>query len=143
MRHYETIYIVNPNLADEECRDLIDKFNKLIEENKGIIITIQEWGKRSLAYLIKKYDKGFYVLVEFCATQELIAVFERGLKLDDRILKFQTVKLAEKADPEELLKKRTEGEKESQEEQVNKDTEQEPEIKEKEIKDNKGVENAI
>ena len=56
MRHYETIYIVNPNLADEECRDLIDKFNKLIEENKGIIITIQEWGKRSLAYLIKKYD---------------------------------------------------------------------------------------
>jgi len=104
MRHYEIIYIINPNLADEDCKAVIQKFKELIEEQKGIIIKTQEWGKQTLAYLIKKFDRGFYVLVEFCAEQTLIAELERTLKLDDRILKFQTVKLADKADPEKLLK---------------------------------------
>lgn len=105
MRHYETIYIINPNLADEDYREIIEKFKSQIEQQKGVVIKTQEWGKQNLAYLIKKFDKGYYILIEFCAEQELVATLERGLKLDDRILKYQTVKLADKVDPEELLKK--------------------------------------
>lgn len=105
MRHYETIYIINPNLAEDDYHEIIEKFRSQIEQQKGIVIKTQEWGKQTLAYLIKKFDKGYYILIEFCAEQELIATLERSLKLDDKILKFQTVKLADKVDPEELLKK--------------------------------------
>jgi small subunit ribosomal protein S6 len=119
MRHYEMIYIMNPDLAEEDCRGIIEKFKNFIEDQKGVIIKTQEWGKQTLAYLINKFDKGYYVLVEFCAEQALIAGLERNLKLDDRILKYQTIKLAEKADPEELLKKQPD---ESKEKVVQEDT---------------------
>ncbi|MBN1849158.1 MAG: 30S ribosomal protein S6 [Deltaproteobacteria bacterium] len=104
MRHYELIYIINPNLADEDYKAVIQKVKDLIQEQKGVVIKTQEWGKQTLAYWIKKFDKGFYVFIEFCAEQTLIALLERIFNLDDRILKFQTVKLADKADPEKLLK---------------------------------------
>lgn len=104
MRHYEIIYIVNPNLNDEEYHELLKKFNDIIQ-NKGVIIKIQEWGKQRLAYRIKKFYNGVYVLVEFCANAEITSELERSLNLDDRILKFQTVKLADQANPDELLEK--------------------------------------
>jgi small subunit ribosomal protein S6 len=105
MRHYELIYIVNPNLSDEDFRELVKRYNSTIENLNGIIIKTQEWGKQRLAYRIKKFYNGVYVYVEFCAENESIAEIERNLKLDDNILKFQTVKLADQADPEELLAK--------------------------------------
>jgi len=111
MRHYETIYIMNPNLGEEEYREAVDKFNALIEENKGLIIKTQEWGKQRLAYLIQKFNYGSYVFIEFCADAGVTAGLERAFKLDDRVLKCQTVKLADKVDPEALIQK----EKEAQE----------------------------
>lgn len=103
MRHYEIIYIVNPNLNDEEYHELLKKYSGIIEGLKGVIIKTQEWGKQRLAYRIRKFYNGVYVYVEFCAENTSIAELERNLKLDDNILKFQTVKLADQADPEELL----------------------------------------
>jgi small subunit ribosomal protein S6 len=117
MRHYEIIYIVNPNLNDEEYHELLKKFNDIIESLKGVVIKTQEWGKQRLAYRIKKFYNGVYVLVDFCANPETTAELERNLNLDDRILKFQTVKLADKADPEELLKKEKTPEKVIEEEE--------------------------
>jgi small subunit ribosomal protein S6 len=126
MRHYEIIYIINPNLADEDYQAVIQKFREQIEEQKGVVIKIQEWGKQTLAYLIRKFDKGYYVLVEFCAEQTLIAVLERTLKLDDRILKYQTVKLADKVDPEALLKEQEDKTKKSDIQEGSSESEQEP-----------------
>ena len=103
MRHYETIYIMNPNLGEEEYREAVDKFNTFIEENKGLIIKTQEWGKQRLAYLIQKFNYGSYVLIEFCAEAGVTAGLENVFKLDDRILKCQTIKLADKVDPEALI----------------------------------------
>ena len=111
MRHYETIYIMNPNLGEEEYREAVDKFNALIEENKGLIIKTQEWGKQRLAYLIQKFNYGSYVFIEFCADAGVTAGLERAFKLDDRVLKCQTVKLADKVYAEALIQK----EKEAQE----------------------------
>ncbi len=113
MRHYETIYIVNPNLGEEEYRDVIKRYNTLIEKNKGVIVKTEEWGVQRLAYELKKLDKGSYVLANFCGDPGLTAELERDLKLDDRILKFQTIKLADEVDPHELLQKEKEARKET------------------------------
>jgi small subunit ribosomal protein S6 len=105
MRHYEIIYIVNPNLNGDEYRDVFKKYSDIIVNNKGVVIRTEEWGKQRLAYRIRKFYNGVFVYVNFCAMAESIAELERNLKLDDNILKFQTVKLADKANPEELIQK--------------------------------------
>jgi small subunit ribosomal protein S6 len=102
MRYYETLYIINPNLSDEENSKVIAKFNDLVEKNKGMVIRVDEWGKRTLAYEIKKFNKGCYVLLNYCGEGSIIAELERGMKLDERILQYQTVKLSDSVDPEEL-----------------------------------------
>ena len=103
MRYYETLYLINPELAEEECRGVIDKFNSLIEKNNGVVVTVDEWGKKTLAYPIKKFDKGYYVLLQYCGESDIISILKRDLKLDDRILKYQTIKLNEDVDPKALL----------------------------------------
>jgi len=109
MRLYETLYLVNPDLADEDYRGVVDKFNTLIEKNNGVLIKVDEWGKKFLAYDVKKFDKGFYVLLNYCGEPNLISELRRDFKLDDRILKYQTIKLSDKADPEALKAKTEQG----------------------------------
>lgn len=111
MRHYETIYIINPDISEEDYGAAYQKFNKFVEAQGGIIIKGKEWGKQKLAYDIKKHDKGSYCYIEYCADTGVTADFERALRLDDRVLKYQTVKLSDKADPEELLQKAKDAEK--------------------------------
>jgi small subunit ribosomal protein S6 len=105
MRHYETIYIIDPNQSDEDHREIKTKFISTIEDSKGAVIKSQDWGKQRMAYEVKKFNYGFYVLMEFCAGPGVSAELERNLKLDDRILKYQTIKLADKVDPQELIQK--------------------------------------
>ena len=133
MRHYETIYIVNPNLSDEEVEQVNEKFKSLIESQKGVVIKLQDWGKQRLAYEIKKYDKGTYFLVDFCGQPGLTSELARNLKLDERILKFQTVKLEDYADPQELIKQEEEKHQESksEEEAPSPEKDQESKIPEK------------
>jgi len=105
MRNYETIYIMNPNLAEDDYKESVNKFNILIEKQKGVIIKTEEWGKQKLAYELKKFDTGTYVLVNYCGESGVSAELERSLKLDDRVLLYQTVKLADEVDPQELILK--------------------------------------
>ena len=105
MRYYETLYLINPNLADDDYRDVVTKFNDLVEKNKGVIVKVDEWGKKTLAYEVKKFDKGYYVLLSYCGEPDLITVLKREYKLDERILKYQTIKLSDSADPEALKQK--------------------------------------
>jgi small subunit ribosomal protein S6 len=102
MKYYETLYLINPNLSDEEYRDVVNKFNGAVEKKKGVVINVDEWGKKSLAYQIKKCDKGYYVLSQYCGVGDFVAEFEREMNLDERILQFQTIKLSDQVDPEEL-----------------------------------------
>ena len=116
MRRYETIYIANPNLDDEALKEVVTKFSDLIKKQKGSIIKIDEWGKRKMAYEVKRFDKGHYVLLDFCGLPEMVMELERNLKLDDRILKYSTVKIDEDVDPAELIveEEKTEDSKENQ-----------------------------
>ena len=102
MRYYETLYIINPNLADEDYRVVVAKFTDVVEKNGGVVTKVDEWGKKTLAYDIKKFDKGFYVLLQFCGEAGLTAELKRELGLDDRVLKYQTIKLSDNADLEKL-----------------------------------------
>jgi small subunit ribosomal protein S6 len=108
MRHYETIYIVNPNLTQDEYREVLNRYSSFIEKNKGVMIKTEEWGTQRLAYEVKKVDKGAYVLMDYCGNPGLSANLERDLSLDDRVLKFQTIKLAHEVDPQALLQKQEE-----------------------------------
>ena len=115
MRHYETVLIINPNLSDDDHKEVVQKFDDLIVKEKGVVVKIDEWGKKRLAYELKRFDKGAYVLMEYCGEQDLTRKLARALKLDDRILKFQTIKLADRVDPESLIKKQQEAQQEPQE----------------------------
>lgn len=113
MRYYETLYLINPELAEEDCRGVIDKFNSLIEKNNGVVVKVDEWGKKTLAYQVKKFDKGFYVLLQYCGEPGLLTELHRNFNLDDKILKYQTIKLSDNADPEALKSKTEPGEAEA------------------------------
>ena len=114
MRRYETIYIVDPTIKDEDHQEVIKKFQNLIEKEKGVFIKVNEWGKQRLAYEIRNFDKGSYILMDYCGDSGITAKLERDLKLDDKVLKYQTVKLADKVDPQELMSEEQEAKKESE-----------------------------
>jgi small subunit ribosomal protein S6 len=111
MRQYETIFVVNPTLTEETYREAVNKLKNVIEKQKGVIVKAAEWGTQRLAYTVKKFDRGAYVLFNYCGDAGVTTELERELKLDDRILKYQTVKIAEDVDPQALMAKEQEGKK--------------------------------
>jgi len=125
MRYYETLYIVNPDLADDDYRDVVTKFSTVVEKEKGVVTKVEEWGKRTLAYEVKKFDKGSYVLLQYCGEPNIIEQLKREMGLDDRVLKYQTIKLSDHADPE-ALKAAGEADKKRLSDEEEKETEDEP-----------------
>lgn len=125
MRYYETLYIMNPDLTDDECRDVVSKFNNLVEKENGVVTKVEEWGKRTLAYEVKKFDKGYYVLLQYCGEPDIIEQLKREIGLDDRVLKYQTIKLSDHADPD-ALKAQEETETKGSSGPEEKETEDEP-----------------
>ncbi len=103
MRRYEMVYIINPNLDAEALNEVVAKFSDIITKLKGYVLKINEWGKRKLAYEVKQFDKGYYVVCDFCGDPKTVNELERNLKLDERVLQYVTVKIAEEVDPQELM----------------------------------------
>jgi small subunit ribosomal protein S6 len=93
MRMYETIYIVKPDLADEETKAINAKVQEIIDTKAGEIRKLEDWGLRKLAYPINKVSRGRYMYLRYDGSPEMIAELERRLRLDERILRFQSVKL--------------------------------------------------
>lgn len=93
MRSYETIYIVQPDLNDDEFKVLSEKVQETITSMNGECSRLEDWGSRKLAYLVKKFSRGRYFYLNFEGDAPLVAELERRLRLDDKVLRFQTVKL--------------------------------------------------
>ena len=91
MNKYESVVIVNPNLEEESVKNLIKKFSDLINTD-GTVASVEEMGKRKLAYEIKKQKEGFYIVLKFEAKPELIAELERNYRITDEVMKFIVVK---------------------------------------------------
>jgi small subunit ribosomal protein S6 len=106
MRKYETFFIIDPDLSDETTSAIDNKVQTIITSNAGEVLTYVPWGKRKLAYAIRKRTRGLYVLMEYCGGSQLVAELERNLRIDERILKFITVMLEERYDPEKERERR-------------------------------------
>ena len=91
MNKYESVVIVNPNLEEESVKNLIKKFSDLINTD-GTVASVEEMGKRKLAYEIKKQKEGFYIVFKFEAKPELISELERNYRITDEVMKFMVVK---------------------------------------------------
>jgi small subunit ribosomal protein S6 len=83
---YEVLYVLNPNLSEEETQAVVERFKTLIEQN-GTIDEMEEWGKRKLAYEINYLSEGYYVLVKFTSGPEFPAELDRILGITDGVIR--------------------------------------------------------
>lgn len=104
MRKYETILIANADLRDDEQATLISRYSGIITGQKGILVKGDCWGKRKLAYPIKKQTRGTYILFEYAGNGAAVDELERNLKIDEKILKFMTILKEDGVDPVQLEK---------------------------------------
>jgi len=92
MRKYEVMYIIKPNFEEEKYREIVEKYNALIQSNGGEVLKVEPWGKRRLAYEINKIREGYYVLVNFEGPQDLPAELERNFRIADDIIRYLVVR---------------------------------------------------
>jgi small subunit ribosomal protein S6 len=100
MRRYETFIIIDPDLSDEERSPIFEKVKDLIQQEECLLVMLDEWGSRRLAYEIKKKSRGHYVRLDYCGIGKLVDEMERFFRIDDRIMKYMTVLLDKYADIE-------------------------------------------
>lgn len=93
MRTYESIFIVHPEKVGDDLEAVIQKYKEVLSGQGATILKVDNWGTRKLAYPIMKQNQGNYVLVVFEAQSSVIAEYERRMRIDDSIIKFQTVLL--------------------------------------------------
>jgi small subunit ribosomal protein S6 len=89
---YELTYIIDPVLEEDKFKEAVDKVNKLIEDNGGEIIEIDEWGIRKLAYEMDGKSNGYFVNLYFEAPAEAISTIEWNIRISDEYLRFLTLK---------------------------------------------------
>ena len=93
LNQYETVFIATPVLSENQMKEAVQKFKKVITDNKGEIIHEENWGLKKLAYPIQKKSTGFYYLIEFNGPGELIEKLEVQYRRDERIIRFLTFKM--------------------------------------------------
>jgi small subunit ribosomal protein S6 len=99
MKKYETIFILNPDLEETQTQSAIEKVKGIISQNNGEILKVEDWGKRKLAYQVKKKAKGHYILIHLMGSPTLISELERNFRVMDTVIKFQSVRLDESLTP--------------------------------------------
>ncbi len=91
MREYEIVYILDSVLTEEQVNEKLDKFHARITDGGGEITAVDHWGKRQLAYPIRKKTSGNYVVVQFTADPDALPELERTLKLDEELVRYLIV----------------------------------------------------
>ncbi len=102
MRRYESVWVVNGDLPDEEVKATIDKFSRIITGQGGVLVGVDDWGRRKLAYKIKGTARGCYVLADFGGSPDTVRELERNYRIDDRIIRYLTIIKSDKVDPAAL-----------------------------------------
>lgn len=95
MRIYEELFIVKPDLPEEEIDAFIEQLTGNIGAAGGTVDKVEKWGKRRLAYTVDKFKDGSYVLMQFSSGPEAVKEVERRLRVADPVIKFQTVRIDE------------------------------------------------
>jgi small subunit ribosomal protein S6 len=121
-RVYESAVLINAALEDEQIQSIISHIKEIIINSGGEIQDVEDWGRKRLAYMVKKSKIGYYAIFRFNAPPNIITKLERYYKLDESILRFLTISLSSNA-LEQIEKNRTKSETET-------DTKTEAEVKE-------------
>ncbi len=93
MRTYELLYIIRPDLEAEQITAVVEKFKALLENNGAEITRLDSWGKRRLAYEVKDFREGYYVLVQFKSEPQAAAELDRIIKITEEVLKHLITRL--------------------------------------------------
>ena len=93
MNKYETVFILTPVLSDVQMKEAVEKFKALLVSEGAEIVNEENWGLRKLAYPIEKKSTGFYQLIEFNATPDVVAKLELQYRRDERVIRFMTFKM--------------------------------------------------
>lgn len=93
LNEYETIYVARPDLTDDVMSRITQKFESVVTERGGTMLVSEDWGKRKLAYNIKKHQRGHYVYLNYVGPSALVGEMERNLGIEDDLLRFLTVKI--------------------------------------------------
>ena len=93
MNQYETVFILTPVLSDDQMKETAAKFKKVLTDKGAEILSEEAWGLKKMAYAIQKKSTGFYCLLEFKAEPEVIKTLETAYRRDEKVIRFQTVKL--------------------------------------------------
>ncbi|MCU0447632.1 MAG: 30S ribosomal protein S6 [Microscillaceae bacterium] len=93
LNHYETVFILTPVLSDEQMKDTVEKFKKVLTDHGAELVQVDIWGLRKLAYPIKKKSNGFYTVIEFKADPKVIQTLEVEYHRDERVIRHLVVTL--------------------------------------------------
>ncbi len=112
MLQYETIFITDPNLPAEEVEALVKGYEQLAASVKGKVLKAENWGKRRLAYPIRRHEEGVYVLMVIECPADLVKELDRRYRMNDRILRHLTVRVEHEAQlgPSPMMRPRPERE---------------------------------
>jgi len=117
MQKYETLYVLQPNLSDEQVEELVHTFEAIIPENRGTLIKTDKWGKKKLAYRVGRHYEGYYILYEYEGEGATQRELERRMKIHDDVLRHLTTRvdprmaaeLERKAERDKQMEGRREG----------------------------------
>jgi small subunit ribosomal protein S6 len=90
-REYETIYVLRPTVTPEVLRAVADRINKVLERTGGTLTSVENWGRRELAYRVEKFRRGVYVLIRYIGNGVTVSEIERNFRVVDDVMKYQTV----------------------------------------------------
>ena len=93
MNSYETVFILTPVLSDEQMKETVAKFKKLLTDNGAEILNEEAWGLKKMAYAIDKKSTGFYCLIEFKGEPSIVNTLETGYRRDEKVIRYMTVRL--------------------------------------------------
>jgi small subunit ribosomal protein S6 len=93
MRRYETFIILDPDLSAEMRAPVLDRVKEIMGQMNGVLVRIDEWGSRKMAYAIRKKERGYYVRFDYCGSTQMVNELERFFRIDERVLKYMTVLL--------------------------------------------------
>ncbi len=135
MNYYETVYIIHPALQEGRLKDIVNKFHKKLEDDKGKVLYVTNWGKKKLAYPIDKQKYGTYILCQYSIDGDKLKTISQELELNPNVLRYLVTKIdqtkvlegSNELTVESDTKKTTQQEKESSlnSEKKNKSTDQE------------------
>ncbi|MEM6533421.1 MAG: 30S ribosomal protein S6 [Myxococcota bacterium] len=105
MTEYETTVVVRPDVTGQQVEAALDRVRDVIGKQGGKLLEIDHWGKKKLAYPMKKHPRGIFVRTHYLGVGGLVSELERNLRLNENVLRFMTIKLEERVEAEARTEK--------------------------------------